>query len=510
LSRRLAALASLGLLAWASAAGVHGEDPDAFPFRRYDLQVGGRITEVLPVDLDGDQREDLLVVRGREALVFFQGKDGSWPRRASQRFRFHPRTVLFDVGDVDGDGLAEVVLLQAGQVRAYRLRQRPNGRLLYGLRTEVLVDVETFLERPVEDEVRRKELLRDLDGDGDRDLLVPVRDGFSLLRNDGQGGFEPPTRLPTPPVAHLHPGRDRLSSQLSASYWFPNPILGQWDDGAELELVVAREALLEVFRPQGGERLQIERLGSWEIPDQKQLSLNVENPFELDFNTPLIVRDLDGDARIDVSSTHVGQGITRIYRNLGDPAEAFREPVQSIRAKGVTVLSFYNDLDGDGRADLVLPRMDEVSAWSVLKVLITRSVPVEVQIYYQRPDSAEMFPDEPDVVREIEVGVSLNSRGQGIKLGSSIVANFGDFDGDGRKDFLYRTGPEELSLYRGLAGRTVAEEASGVVTIPNVGDYRFCLARVRDLDADGRHDVVLRYTSWDRKEDAITVLSAGR
>ena len=514
-SRRLlrhgGVVALLTLAAWGHAPAVRGDGPNPFRFARYDLEVGGRITEVLPHDLDGDGRADLLVVRGREALIFFQSSDGTWPQRASQRFRFHPRTVLFDVGDVDGDGRAEIALLQAGRVQAYRMRERPNGRLLYGLRPTDLVQVDTFLERPVDDEVRRKELLRDLDGDGALDLLVPIRNGFNLLRNDGAGNFGAPARLATPPVARLHPGRDRLSSRLSASYWFPNPIVGQWDgDPAASELVVAREAQLEVFRPRPGEAtIATDRVGGWTIPDQKQFTMSAEDPFELDFTTPLIVRDLDADDRIDVSSTHVGQGTTRIYRNQGDPDRAFAEPVQSIRAKGVTILAFYNDLDGDGRADLILPRMDEISAWSVIKVLITRSVPVEVQIYYQRPDSKSLFPDEPDVIREIEVGVSLNSAGEGIKLGSSIVANFGDFDGDGQKDFLYRTDPDVLSLYRGLGGRKLAEDAAVEVEIPDVEDYRFCLAMVRDLDADGRHDVILRYTSWDREADTITVLAAG-
>ena len=66
-----------------------------------------------------------------------------------------------------------------------------------------------------------------------------------------------------------------------------------------------------------------------------------------------------------------------------------------------------------------------------------------------------------------------------------------------------------LSLYRGLGGRKLAEDAAVEVEIPDVEDYRFCLAMVRDLDADGRHDVILRYTSWDREADTITVLAAG-
>ena len=48
--------------------------------------------------------------------------------------------------------------------------------------------------------------------------------------------------------------------------------------------------------------------------------------------------------------------------------------------------------------------------------------------------------------------------------------------------------------------------AAGTVTVPSLDDYRFCLPIVRDMNADGRSDVVLRYWSWDRKGDRLTIL----
>src|SRR5690606_30568954 len=171
-----------------------------------DIEVGGKVTEVVPVDVDGDGRKDLLVVRGREALLYLQGPDGGFTTEPVQRFRFHPRTVLFDVGDLDGDGRAEVVLLHPEGIHAYRLQDRPGGRLLYGLRPEKVADCPSFLDRPPGDEVRRKELLRDLDGDGDLDVLVPQRDGFAVLAAQGGGAFAPPRKLPAPPTAILNTG----------------------------------------------------------------------------------------------------------------------------------------------------------------------------------------------------------------------------------------------------------------------------------------------------------------
>ena len=509
MTRRAPARAALLLLCAAPFAAAPGQDPGPIALRAHALEVGGRMTEVLPVDVNGDRRLDLLVIRGREGLLYLQGGDGAWPREPNQRFRFHPSTVLFDVADLDGDGAAEVVLLQPEGVSAYRLRRLPGGRVLFGLRPERLAECPTFLSRPVEDEVMRRELCRDLDGDGRPDLLVPQRDGFAVLRNQGQLSFAAPARLAAPPKATLHPGFPRISSQLFASYWFPNPLLTQFDAQGGQELVLAREGQLAVYGARAAGELPLQAKGTWTIPDQRQFSFTSENPFELDFTMPLVLRDLDGDGRLDASSTHVGQGTTRLFlQRTGDPGRDFAHPAQSIRVKGITLLAFYVDLDGDGRLDLVLPRLDKIDLWSIIKVFITRAVPAEVLFFYQRPDPSAPFPDQPDVVREAEIPISLGG-GEGFKIGTTVVANAGDFDGDGLLDLLHRTERDKVSIYRGRPGRRFEEDASALVSIPDVEPFRFVLAEVHDLDGDGKDDVLLRYTSWDREGDRITILASG-
>lgn len=507
---RRALLALPALLLALPAPPAPGGPPPAIAFRRFELEVGGRMTEVIPADVDGDRRKDLLVVRGREALLYLQGSDGSWPSQPNQRFRFHPTTVLFDLEDLDGDGAAEVLLLQPDGVSAYRLKREPGASPMFGLRPHKIAACPSFLSRPVQDEVMRRDLARDLDGDGKPDLLVPQRDGFAVLRNLGELRFAPPVRLVAPPKATLHPGIDRVSSQLHASYWFPNPLLTQFDGQGEPELVLAREGTLTVHAAAAPGQLPLAVRGSFTIPDQKQFSMNVENPFELDFTMPLLLQDLDGDGRLDASSTHVGQGTTRLFlQRTGDPARDLRVPAQSIRVKGVTFLAFYVDLDGDGLLDLVLPRLDKISLWSLVKVFISRSVAVEVLFYFQRKGGSAPFPDEPDVTREVEIPVSIGGGGERLSFGTTVVANAGDFDGDGLHDLLHRTERDRLSFYRGKPGRRFDEDPSATAEIPDVEPYRFCLAEVHDLDLDGRADVLLRYTSWDREKDRITLLVTG-
>lgn len=497
---------TVAALLLAASPVTQGLPPGAFAFTNVDLEVGGKITELLPHDLDGDGRLDLLVIRGREALIYFQEAGGAWPPSPNQRFRFHPRTVLFDVGDVDGDATAEIVLLRPDDVAVYELKKRRNGRMLYSLRARKLTEVQSFLSRPVPGEVRRKELLRDLDADGLSDLLIPRRDGFHVLKNGGQRSFAAPATLATPPKAILHPGRPKLSSRLFAQYWFANPNLAQWNAEGGDELVLARQGQLSVFGAPAPGELPLTPLGTYQVPDQKRFSFNVENPFELDFTMPLRLLDVNADRCLDVVSTHVGSGTTRLFLNRGDLEQAFSKPALTLRAKGVTLIAFFKDLDGDGRVDLILPRMDKIGVWSIVKAFLSRSIPIEVLFFYQRKEG-DPFPAEPDLVRELEIPISINSEKESMQLGSTVIASLGDFDGDGQQDVLLRTESDGLDFLRGNA-RSFSEDADHTQPIPDVEAYRFCASRVVDLNADGRDDVLLRYVSWDREHDRITVLMA--
>ena len=139
------------------------------------------------------------------------------------------------------------------------------------------------------------------------------------------------------------------------------------------------------------------------LSEKVTLQFAKDYPLKLDFTMPLLVRDLDRDGRADLSITHVGKGTTRIYRNGRSPAKALQRPAASIRVKGVSLFAYFSDLNGDGLDDLILPRLDKISLWTIIKVFITRSVPVEVLVYFQRKSG--FFAREPDVVRELETAL---------------------------------------------------------------------------------------------------------
>jgi hypothetical protein len=502
-------------LASATAAAALLEPPraNALPapiqFDRTVIQTHGKVTDLIIDDLDGDGRKDLVVVMGREVRVFFQRDKGAFPATPDQSFRIDPRASIFDLGDIRGEGKKDLVFLREDGVYSYQLKppENPGERPFFDLRPGKLFWATTILRQPSDDEARRKEFLRDVDGDGKLDVIVPDRGGFGVYFGLGGATFTPRRSLPAPPTAVVQLGSDQVSSRVMASYSFANPLIADFDACTRPEIVLAQDPWLNVWRTYSeGKNVDRAPFFTCEIPGVKAFSLDAERPFELDFTMPLVLRDLNHDGRVDAALTHVGSGTTRVFLNGPDPAAAFKTPARVVRAKGVTLLAFFVDLDGDGLDDMVLPRMDKVGIWSILKAIVTRSIPVEAQFFYQRKEGPA-FPEEPDFARTFDVPISIHAKGEGLDVGTSLIASLdGDFDGDGTKDLIYRTNDTTLAIYSGLRDRKgLAENPMVELAIPSTDDYRFILPEVQDLNGDGRADIVLRYLSWDRKEDELVV-----
>jgi hypothetical protein len=77
------------------------------------------------------------------------------------------------------------------------------------------------------------------------------------------------------------------------------------------------------------------------------------------------------------------------------------------------------------------------------------------------------------------------------------VAEVADVDGDGRKDLLIGDGTKAIRVHRGTEGERsfAADPVRYETTLPANGG----LAKIADLDGDGRDDVILRYGKLDEE-----------
>jgi hypothetical protein len=159
----------------------------------------------------------------------------------------------------------------------------------------------------------------------------------------------------------------------------------------------------------------------------------------------------DGDATTDLAVATTGEVL--VYPGLGNGAFG-ATPLHLVGA-GVPLLTAA-DFDGDGRTDLV-------------------GGSATTKVYTWRNDGVGGF--EPRVDVDTQPYPASN-------LGSAIEPLVWDFDGDGAKDLLIRTGGQYLSLIPGTA-----PGAFGVPSALNSGPNVSALV-LGDLDGDGDMDAL--------------------
>jgi hypothetical protein len=346
-------------------------------------------------DLDADGRPDLLLPTVAGAAVFLAGPDGLGTRQASR-----VRLPLDDPKD-------------------------PSGRLL---RHYPLPEV------------------RDLDGDGLPELLVPHprRDWNEpqIWRNLGHGRFAPPV-APMPVGAAPPEGRRHEPAAGTPEVVY----LGDVDGDGHAEYVTAesrepgekaslRENLAYVKRPTFHYRV---------------------HPMRPDFSL---------DPRTRTELVAVGHA----FHGDGDGQ--------------VSLPGGFQDLDGDGRLDLVTVRLD-FSLLQAARVLATKrvSLALDFGLYCQGSDGR--FRE----VRGLDLGGTLQLDLDDLRI--ERLAQFaGDFDGDGRADFAQIGRGREVTIHRGRPGCVYDAAPDWRLTLDEPpGDL--ALLQIADWNGDRRSDLLL-------------------
>lgn len=474
------------------------------------LKVPGHVLDVAYGDVDGDGKEDIIVSHQlgenrdetgalmRYISVFRQGEGGErWSAAPSLTRNVPADAVAFSVGDFDANKGDDVALFGSRFVNL--MVKGPDGSLLSHVAPVCTID--GFFEYPQNGALPRWDLARDL-GSGRKTLLVPVKEGYALFKNDAKTGLARAGTVKVSSSERFGPAFETKFLNRFLTYFTSMPRLCAIDlDGdRRTDLVVYRKRGLARFFQHGDG-------GFSETPDdEKPLSIVEEaakrgkkkglDGKESDSfaNVRLTIKDLDGDGYPELIATKT-VGEIGVFETLRTQVIVWRgskagwnesKPDRVIGQKGVTTDPELIDWDGDGKLDIVCSSL-RMDYFTNVKRAITKSITITYAIYLQK-DS--FFSDEPDFTKDVSLDLDAIER----RNGAENVSFEADLNGDKLHDMLVRSERGKLRIVPGkwdsgfFSGKTLAfdeDNAFEVAVPPN------CDIDVHDLYRDGKGDALV-------------------
>ncbi|MFG0316640.1 MAG: FG-GAP repeat domain-containing protein [Planctomycetota bacterium JB042] len=456
------------------------------------LPVEGRATAVRFADVDGDGDRDALVSTSRAdggafargvALFLRTARGGRFEAAPSARLDVGGDALFVDAADLDGDGREELLVLDVAGLSRHRYR---DGRFAEG---ERVVDVPSFFRATAGPELPFVDLAKDLDGDRRDDLLIPGRDGYVFLRATDDG-LDGPHALVSESSHRLSSGPNeafRVKSRLAR----PTPV--DWDGRGGGDLMLAFEGqLVRVALGRSGPPAAPEvllDLTSLEDGGKAGEDGLVTHDGRL--------RDIDGDGRCDLLFARrvarpglVNAATTRNVLFLADDLARGRvpKPRQVIRTDGLTSPPRLFDLDGDGALELVVTTV-RTDVLSKLRESMLSAARVTFDVFRFEPERRR-FSDAP--VFSTTLAVPADAL---LEVGAYGWVTFkADYDGDGRPDLAtYHAGEGRLRVRKGEEERGFF--SSTPISYADEPFFETSVALeapffAEDVDGDGPHEAV--------------------
>lgn len=369
--------------------------------------------------------------------------------------------------------------------------------------------VSSLFRLPRSSSIVGNDFMQDVNGDELDDILVADFSGLQVSIQGAGGEFSAPETLPAEMEMYL--------SENSVRYRPARTLVADANFDGHDDVLVLEDRSLRVFRSKADGGFESEpvvlplELG---LPSRAQLREWDDDRGDIDQSNLSIRRidritDLDGDGVPDLvtTATH-SRGVfdkssdfaIHLGRNSNGWVSYLQEPDNTLVSEGMQFDLLVEDLDGDGRKDLVVPSV-RLGLGRVIKALFSGTMTMDLGFY--RSDEQGHYPEKPNFSASSKLRIDLK-KGQ-TDVPAILAA---DFDGDEIKDLLVQQSREELKITLGDGSAELFGGATHRVTtlLPRNGE------RIQPLDVDGNglNDLVLQYreSDGDGLEGRIRVMLA--
>ncbi|GEM_PF-4491521 len=481
------------LLLLAAATALAGPE-----FTETRIEVREKVDSSILADVDGDGLQDIVVQVGRRIDAHRLTAAGTFAPPVS--VELPKKAYLFDLFPVSAPRACDLVYATADGVYALTW----SGEAFVP-QERALVQIPTLFEGDSTGSPLRYPFSSDVDGDGRLDLVLPQRQRLLVYLQREGGTFQFSQRVPVDMQVRVETGGGSIQNQVSSTVRVPPYYLVDFNGDGLPDLGVVQADLLLVHLQKKGNTLP-------SAPNYEAVvGIDRKKPRRrlLTWEIPPVIEDLNGDGLADAVVTTVSKGTTQIF--LGDLAIAAPAQLQQIKVDGWTFRHWVIDVNGDGRKDLALAKVDKLGVSAALQVLITGKIDATILLFLQGPDGK--FPESVSYEKELSVPFVVNFSSNSVQVESPVMVDpQGDYDNDGRADLLVKTESDELTLYLSAGGKIFDEEKGVTVKTMDTEAFSFSVfenfepLHLVDLNGDGKTDIVLHHKTFEGTYHVLEVL----
>jgi hypothetical protein len=486
----------------AAALALAASDSRAAPrFEQLELSPHDRVLGATARDLDGDTRPELVVASAerlgqnawqRHLTVYrLRVEEGApeAPLRAEvwRELSVPDDAAAYALGDLLGSGQAQILYLTPTALFALDLETQAARKLTGEHR--LLATLAAPQSLPFWDG------LQDLDRDGRLDVILPDATGYAVYRSDGKGGLSRTGRIETGSAYASEPlsrRRRRVREAQLLNFRAVNQVaVADVNADQRPDLIAMDEDHVLAFAQAPG--LRFASTPTFRRPLVGPGSDPFGDPADVEI-PDIQFGDLDGDGRADfvVPEVDVGELVTRLRVFLSAEDGPPERPSQILKLSSLGNQPELTDINGDGRLDLgcTTVRTDRVRA---LAQPGAQRLDFTYYAFLFRVEE-RAFSARPDVEWDVSVELSESQeRPDDDGTRSGFIRLDRDFTADGIPDLVRMNAQGEIAVH---AASVAGSDRMRV----RIGDLLLSAqarptadVRLQDVDGDRRSDVLLFY-----------------
>ncbi|MGB0495906.1 MAG: VCBS repeat-containing protein, partial [Kangiellaceae bacterium] len=413
-------------------------------------------------------------------------------------------TIAFDILKLHNDRNC-IVILNSEELQLLDLRS---------LEFEKITDINSIYLQDKPQFVAKKTLVKDLNGDGLDDIILPDFKEVHLLlqQKDSLNKFTLST-LPVNAVVDMNTSQISFSEQKyfiqdinfdglndflfvkdGKLNFFNQKELGQFSEVAQI---------LELPFDFSGLPWWLKRGADGETADQSNLKHSMLEG----------IQDINGDGILDImvkkteSSGVLDREISYDFFYGYDKAGTLsfnKEPDTHISAEGTLSNLKLIDMNQDNKMEILVSSFD-IGVSQIIGALLSGSIDQDVFIFSL--DNKDKYGEEPIFEEEVSLSFSLSSGQSGQPVIMTV-----DSDGNKQKDIILSVGEKRLNVFHGLEKNEESDEMFNSrfkrhrTKLPADGN----MIVASDLNQDGKDELIIRYGKQDDAElkNKIVILTA--